>query len=280
MAITQGYWDATTPLAGMLIPDTPAQFRQITSNQVALWGNEHRVFPTTAGGGGNVGMYNLQGTARAYFLATASAPTTKANAEALESEDQGLLWWDTTLSQLKVLTVFDGITWATIPGLAAATNAFTGNITIGGTLAVTGTLDVTGNLDPTTFETTNGGFLDEDDLTSDSDVAVASQQSVKAYVDGRTTFTPATYAGEESVTFPNGLTIKMGEVAVGLNAQVEVTYGVAFANGVISAQVSRQIQTDSEQPVHCVAKSGAETTTLQIKNTGSADTVYWMVIGY
>lgn len=45
------------------------------------------------------------------------------------------------------------------------------------------TLDVTGNIDPTTYDTANGGFLDEDDMTSDSDDKIVSQQSVKAYVD-------------------------------------------------------------------------------------------------
>ncbi len=56
-------------------------------------------------------------------------------------------------------------------------------------LAVTGaatigtTLDVIGNIDPTTYETTNGGFLDEDDMASDAADKVASQQSIKAYVD-------------------------------------------------------------------------------------------------
>jgi hypothetical protein len=51
-----------------------------------------------------------------------------------------------------------------------------------GNVAITGTLDVTGNIDPTSFETTNEGFLDEDEMTSDSATAVASQQSIKAYV--------------------------------------------------------------------------------------------------
>ncbi len=58
---------------------------------------------------------------------------------------------------------------------------FTGNGTIGGTL------DVTGNIDPTTYETTNGGFLDEDAMGSDAADKVASQQSIKAYVDAHGT---------------------------------------------------------------------------------------------
>lgn len=45
-----------------------------------------------------------------------------------------------------------------------------------------GTLDVVGNIDPTTYETTRGGFLDEDDMSSDAADKVASQQSIKAYV--------------------------------------------------------------------------------------------------
>ncbi len=54
-----------------------------------------------------------------------------------------------------------------------------------GNTAVGGTLDVTGNMDPTSYETTNGGFLDEDALSSDAADKVASQQSIKAYVDNQ-----------------------------------------------------------------------------------------------
>ena len=49
--------------------------------------------------------------------------------------------------------------------------------------AIGGALDVTGDLDPTSYDTANGGFLDEDDLVSDAADKVASQQSIKAYVD-------------------------------------------------------------------------------------------------
>ncbi len=52
-----------------------------------------------------------------------------------------------------------------------------------GNTSVAGTLDVVGNIDPTSYETTNGGFLDEDNLASDAADKVASQQSIKAYVD-------------------------------------------------------------------------------------------------
>ena len=38
-------------------------------------------------------------------------------------------------------------------------------LTSGGGLHSSATLDVVGNIDPTTYETTRGGFLDEDDLS-------------------------------------------------------------------------------------------------------------------
>ena len=65
----------------------------------------------------------------------------------------------------------------------------TGNTLIAGTANVTGTLDVVGNIDPTSYETTRGGFLDEDAMGTDSATAVASQQSIKAYVDAVTPVT-------------------------------------------------------------------------------------------
>jgi len=48
--------------------------------------------------------------------------------------------------------------------------------------AISGDLDVAGSFDPCTFDTTNGGFLDEDDMASDAADKVASQQSINAFV--------------------------------------------------------------------------------------------------
>jgi hypothetical protein len=61
-----------------------------------------------------------------------------------------------------------------------------------------------------------GILFDNDDMLDNSDTAGgsaargATQQSIKAYVDSAPNFTPSTYAGEESVTLPNGLIMKMG----------------------------------------------------------------------
>lgn len=76
----------------------------------------------------------------------------------------------------------------------------TGNTTIGGTASVGGTLDVTGNIDPTSYETTNGGFLDEDAMGSNAANKVASQQSIKAYITAQiaANVTLSVYTNEDS----------------------------------------------------------------------------------
>ena len=62
-----------------------------------------------------------------------------------------------------------------------------------------------------------GLLFDNDDMLDNSDTAGgsatrgATQQSIKAYVDGGGGFTPASYAGGESVTLPKGLIMKFGE---------------------------------------------------------------------
>lgn len=79
-----------------------------------------------------------------------------------------------------------------VSDFAVNTDKFTVAAATGNTL-VAGTLDVTGNIDPTTYETTNGGFLDEDNMASNAANKVASQQSIKAYIASKldlSTYTP------------------------------------------------------------------------------------------
>ncbi len=88
----------------------------------------------------------------------------------------------TTDSIVNAGTMTIGSTLSVTGDFAINTDKFTVTATSGNTL-IAGTLDITGNIDPTTYETTNGGFLDEDSLVSDAADKVASQQSIKAYVD-------------------------------------------------------------------------------------------------
>ena len=83
---------------------------------------------------------------------------------------------------------------------------------------------------------------DEDTMSSDSDTSLATQQSIKAFA-GMTPVQNGSgggYNGGESVTLPNGLTMKMGKLT---NVQMDqtfhdVNYGSAFGTAVISVQTT------------------------------------------
>ena len=81
--------------------------------------------------------------------------------------------------------------------------------------------------------------IDDDTMAAATDSTLATSESIKAYVDGGGGFTPSTYAGEESVTLPNGLIMKFG-VATGPTSQtaITITFADAFPNGIISAQAT------------------------------------------
>ena len=81
--------------------------------------------------------------------------------------------------------------------------------------------------------------IDDDTMATATDSTMATSESIKAYVDGGGGFTPSTYAGEESVTLPNGLIMKFG-VATGPTSQtaITITFADAFPNGIISAQAT------------------------------------------
>lgn len=84
------------------------------------------------------------------------------------------------------------------------TNKFTvagasGDTVIAGTASVGGTLDVTGNIDPTSYETTNGGFIDDDAMgATATDTVVASAESIKAYVDAQAGISFSAYTNQDS----------------------------------------------------------------------------------
>ena len=85
-----------------------------------------------------------------------------------------------------------------------------------------------------------GILFDNDDMLDNSDTAGgsaargATQQSIKAYVDSAPNFTPSTYAGEESVTLPNGLIMKMGTFTSTSDGDETFSFGAAFPTACVS----------------------------------------------
>jgi hypothetical protein len=128
-------------------------------------------------------------------------------------------------------------------------------------------------------------ILDEDNMSTDSDTSLATQQSIKAYVDttaGPTVgFAPTSYAGEESVTLPNGLIMKMGlSSSVGADSSLSVSFGNDFQNAVISVVLTKQKSLTTggsgELTVNNVGVGG-----FTIRNgQDSAGQVFFQAIGY
>ena len=142
---------------------------------------------------------------------------------------------------------------------------------------------VLGNVSGAAAAPAEVAILDEDDMVSNSDTALATQQSIKTYVDATAGgFTPSTYAGEESVTLPNGLIMKFGTVLAAGNSATTVTFdaNLDVFTGTVNAQLTRieDSQADSNQPLKVGTLSNTQ---LTIRNTGGTSyDVFWQVIGY
>lgn len=128
---------------------------------------------------------------------------------------------------------------------------------------------------------TNGLLLDEDDLVTDSNTKGATQQSIKAYVDNSSTdgFSPSSYTGGESVTFPNGLIMKWGSQIVAGDSQGTVTFGTAFPNACISAQATLAFDGFQNNDAGC-GVFNLSTTGLTLRNGfGISGAINWFAIG-
>ena len=119
------------------------------------------------------------------IITKSSAPTVSGNA----AQSTGLVWLDTSNNVLKIRNQANDawITLAVDPETSNSVDINAGTIdgaTIGATTASTGkfsTLNVAGD------GATVTGIKDEDDMSSNSAVKLATQQSIKAYVDSQVT---------------------------------------------------------------------------------------------
>lgn len=124
-----------------------------------------------------------------------------------------------------------------------------------------------------------------DTTPTNASTNMVTSGGVKDYVDNKVSsipngFTPTSYAGEESVTFPNGLIMKFGSVTGG-NGTV-VTYGSQFPNAVLSVVATdRSAYSDAYGNATFVTES--TTTSFKIlsgRSVSSAGPFYWQAIGY
>lgn len=197
-----GEWTPTTPIDHTLISDLPGEDRKLKNNTIAIVEKEHRTL-----GDGNSGGEHVQGSAISFVLATASAPTTDPAGTAFVAADIGRLWWDTTLSQMKILTGVGPVAWTTMPAFAQAaaflstlscvgdfavnTDKFTvaaasGNTAIDGTATVGSTLDVTGATELIGVATIADASVTKTDAAPTTDAMITNMKFVVTAGDSAT----------------------------------------------------------------------------------------------
>jgi len=123
--------------------------------------------------------------------------------------------------------------------------------------------------------------IDDDTMAAATDSTLATSESIKAYVDGGGGFTPSTYAGEESVTLPNGLIMKFGLATAAANTTTTVTFdtNLDVFSDTVNAQLT--LKSPGTSDLFSVKVESLSNTTLVLRNTqGNAQDVYWQVIGY
>jgi hypothetical protein len=137
---------------------------------------------------------------------------------------------------------------------------------------------VLGNVSGAAAAPAEVAVLDEDDMVSDSATALATQQSIKAYVDASAeTFDPASYTGQQSVTLPNGLIMKMGST----NSKT-VNYGTAFPSGTVSVTIShRNPYSDTYGNASFVTGHSLSGFTISSgRSVSGSGSWFWQAIGY
>jgi hypothetical protein len=139
---------------------------------------------------------------------------------------------------------------------------------------------VLGNVSGTAAAPAEVSVLDEDDMTSDSATALATQQSIKAYVDSSAqTFVPASYAGGESVTLPNGLIMKFGTVTAGITGTL-VSFASAFPTAAIWASACPNSSDNLTQSTGYSGKASVDSLSTSGVNVSCNGSAYWQAIGY
>ena len=125
-------------------------------------------------------------------------------------------------------------------------------------------------------------ILDEDTLVTDSATALATQQSIKAYVDTATAsaFVPTTYAGGESVTLPNGLIMKFGTTTAVSGTNTAVNFAANFPTAALNAQITIQEDSSTNRVPLKIASLTTSTLTIRNSSTGVSLPAHWLVFGY
>ena len=159
-----------------------------------------------------------------------------------------------------------------------------------GTLTMTGKTLTTPTLTSPVLNTGVSGtaVLDEDAMGSDSNTKLATQQSIKAYVDNNiSVFSPTVAAGMAagtvSCTLPNGMIMKWGSATLTNStwADTTVTFATAFTNGCYNIQITPAKTNDTSGDYAPYAHTLSAASFKIRSRVGTRLTpVFWFAVGY
>lgn len=142
-------------------------------------------------------------------------------------------------------------------------------------------MKVLGNTSGSSAAPQEVSILDEDDMASNSNTAIPTQQSVKSYVDNG--FSPSSYSGGESVTLPNGLIMKFGSINSGIpNYSIDgnITFASSFPNSVISANIITNDYGGSSLANNTIESLSTSQITYKHGMNPAPTIIYWQAMGY
>ena len=101
----------------------------------------------------------------------------------------------------------------------------------------------------------------------------------KKYVDDQqhnAAFSPTSYTGGETTTYPNGLIMKMGSDTM----PTAVTFAAAFPNAIVSVTATYTSTFNNAVPLYVVSSSTAAFTVQVMQDPTGEETFNWIAIGY
>ncbi|MDB4028284.1 hypothetical protein N9459_03775 [Flavobacteriaceae bacterium] len=126
--------------------------------------------------------------------------------------------------------------------------------------------------------------IDDDTMATATDTTLATSESIKAYVDATVGgFTPSTYAGEESVTLPNGLIMKTGIITSGFPGNGvlgTISFAVAFPGGCVNATYMLNNIATTGESNSTIESVSAANFTYKYGKAIAPTKLFWQAIGY
>ncbi len=185
----------------------------------------------------------------------------------------------TQLSGGAIIVKDGGVTTAKIADSSVTTSKIPDSSVTKGKIENVANMKVLGNTSGSSASPQEVSILDEDDMYSDSNTAIPTQQSVKAYVDGSSSFTTEDGQSAGYQIFSSGLKMAWGDAKTTSGSAVTFPSGVNFS-------VAPTVQLTYNKAAGLGSYYGTQAkdvTTSQFTYAGSYSNLYgarYLAIGY